>query len=272
MKLFSVVMMSLGLVSCSSFSAKDNYQPQNLSNTSYNKSMRSISSAGTERGFRVNRSSISKNGYAIAWGVKGIKTNFEDLDLKSDQEIAKFIENPDIVNYIVDIETNSILSELIGKDGAKELSIGGNSYSSHYSIRTYPVSITNLTQSEEAFVITQNFKWNDEVTNLIVVSRTGEIKVKQNFSDGEIERMLHSKISNKLSLKDKQLFDEGATTIKDVQTISLKNKVLTKFYLSTSIPKTGNSSLESEAIFKISIEKGIVRMELIDLKTSNIKL
>jgi len=239
-----------------------------------NKPARFTASApeGGERLFRVNRNSISEGGYAIGWGVKGQKVDFEALDHKTPEEITDFENKSKIINYVVEIENNIILSE-IESDDMLDYRIAGHRHGNHYSATTEKISINNLDYDKEAFAVVQNYKWSNEISNLFIMSRGDEgPSILLNLDKGKFDEMLKTAILKDLKKKDQiDLFKKGSTSIINFEEVYfatkeranaiaitrdplMTGKVMiraTKFTMETEIPKSDGALLTIQAIVDI---------------------
>ena len=270
MKFSSLLLLTITFASCSTWTPKN----QITSNTPYDKAARFTASAtdGGERLFRVNRQSISDDGYAIGWGVKGQSVDFEALDHKTPEEIADFESKSKIVNYVVEIENNLIISEINNED-MLDYRIAGSRRGNHYSVGTEKIAINNLDYDKEAFAVVQNYKWSNEISNLYIMKR-GDMGISTvlNLAGGKFDEMLKTAILKDLKKKDQiDLFKNGSTSITKFEEINFatkeKAKVIdvdrdplltgrvmikaTKFTMETEIPKGNGGLLTIQAIVDI---------------------
>ncbi len=227
----------------------------------------SVSLFADERDFRIIRYSITKNAYAIAWGVKNKKTDFEALDVKTENEINEFIEKSFLVNYVVDIETNKILSEI--KSDGTEFTIAGNRYGNHFSLNLLPVHIEGLSQDEEPLVLMENWKWSNSLKDLLIINRKDDIKLTYELDNNKFDAIVKSEIKKHLKTSEEiDLFENGAATISNLTHAFLVGAGdVTKLDLWIGKPKTAGPALYIEVSFKAKIENNLPQVEIISYQS-----
>lgn len=219
----------------------------------------------SEREFRINKESEVRNGYAIAWGVKGSRTDFEELDKKSETDIEKFIETSHIVNYVIDLETNSIITEVQSKGVV--FSIANRHYGMHFYLDMKSLNVEGLEDYDEALVLVENWKWSNSLKNLIIVNRKTEVKTVFNLGDDKFDAILKTEISKALKKKEElEFFKKGATEIGKFEELYIE-KVgrVTKINLWTEIPKLGEPGLSIDVVIQVKLENNQITIKIISL-------
>ena len=286
MKFSALLLLTMTFASCSAWSLKtyeykDQKDPMAHINQTYYKPARSTASAleGGERLFRVNRRSISADGYAIAWGVRDKKIDFEALDLKSEAEITDFENKSKIVNYVVELENNTILAELKNDDELLDYRIAGTRHGNHFSVGTKAITINNLDYDSDAFVVIQNYKWGNEIKNLFIVKRAdnGGVSTTLNLGDGKFDKLLSDAILKDLRKKDQaQFFKDGSNTIQKIEPINFTSKKgdnktiikATQITIGTEIPKSADGKeLIVQAIVDIELVGDTVTLDVLSIES-----
>lgn len=219
-----------------------------------------------EREFRINRNSITKNGFAIAWGVKNKKTDFEALDKKSPEEISNFIETSFLVNYVVDIETDKVLSEV--KSDGTEFTISGMRYGNHFSLEISPFQVDGLDYEEEVLVLVENWKWSNTINSLFLINRKQGIEVKKTLKDNKFDRLLKNAIATKLKGTELDFFTNGATTLTNMEEVAIdKLGNAMELTLWSEFPKSDRPGLAVKAVVFVKYENDQFNVNVHSLET-----
>ncbi|MDD4972764.1 MAG: hypothetical protein PHY93_00355 [Bacteriovorax sp.] len=220
----------------------------------------------TEREFRINKNSATKNGYAIGWGIPGEKLDFEALDMKTDDEIQQFITTSNVVNYLIDLHTDSIL--YIIKSQGLDYTIGNIHVGNFFALSLAPILFDNLDFEQEAVALIENWKWDNQITNLFIFDRSQGIKTILNLNEGQFDKLVKTEIAKNLKDPELDLFTNGATVMTQIKGDVLNNAGnVSIFSLNSSTPKTDGPELDLEATIQFTLENESVLVKLISLKS-----
>lgn len=215
-----------------------------------------------ERAFRIDRYFPVTNGYAVAWGIPGKNLDFEWLDTLSYEDVSKEIDIPFVRNFIVDVETNTILTTVGSNDEDRDeyvvFNVGDIHFGNHYGVSLNKVAIQNIGYNTDALVITENYKWFDDVSTILLVNRdTRELKTTELDAKFTME-LLRKKLRESILPKNLELFEDASESvqfeIKFLENVGEVN-VITLDY---SYPKSMENSLEVAATVKMKYENGKV--------------
>lgn len=220
------------------------------------------------REFRVNNTTDSKMGYAIAWGVPGLSFDFEKLDLGTEDEINNFVETQNITNYVVDLKTNTILSHI--KNDLKEFSIGTINYGNHFSLSLERLTIEGLTAVSyqiDAVAVVENYKWSNNLSSILLVDHS-QLTLKVTELDGTtIENDIKAQIKNKISQSNQKIFNEGATTLTSIESVIINNyDEINKMNYTIEIPKSDGKLLFLEVLVKLTYTNGKLTTKVVSFK------
>jgi hypothetical protein len=219
-----------------------------------------------EREFRINKNSATKNGYAIGWGIPGEKIDFEALDIKSDDEIQQFIATSNIVNYVVDLQTDSILYTI--KSEGLDFTIGNIHVGNYFGLSLAPIFFDNLDFEQEAIALIENWKWDNSMTNLFIFDRAQGIKTILNLNDGQFDKLIKVEIAKNLKIPELDIFTNGATVMTEVKSDVLNNiGYVSIFSLYSSYPKTDGPGLDLEATLQFTLVNQTVSAKVISIKS-----
>ena len=209
----------------------------------------------TEREFRVNKSSATKNVYAIAWGIPCKKLDFEVLDKKSDNEIEEFIATSHIVNYVVDLQTDSILYTV--KSKGLVFTIGNTHFGNHFFLSLYPIYFENLSSEQEAVALIENWKTFNNATNLFIIDRSKGVKTILDLNDGQFDKLIKTEIAKNLQGEKLDIFKNGTTYLTDVKYSIISNiGSVSILNLNSVYLKSGFRELNIEATIQFTIING----------------
>ncbi|WP_142694599.1 hypothetical protein [Bdellovibrio sp. NC01] len=217
------------------------------------------------REFRINRGSISPDGYAIAWGIPGQQLDFEALEA-TEESTEKFInENIDKVhNYVVDLETNKILLDLGNGDGEfVEFSLGGTHIGNHYHIDVKPMYIEGEGWNSDAVAIIENTKWANNLSHTLIVNRESGVKVTL---DAKINDQLIAAIRAKLSKAQQEKFDKGAVNMTIEETSLDKVGNVNLVTLESYIPKSEEDGIVVKAYVKLVLKAGKIEIQALSAR------
>ncbi|MBC7712258.1 MAG: hypothetical protein H7177_02905 [Rhizobacter sp.] len=222
----------------------------------------------SEREFRINKGSVAENGYAIAWGVPGKKVDFEALDKSSEEEISKFLESSTIVNYLVDLETNKILSTLDSEEA--EYSIAGQRYGNHFHIGLEKLEIDGIGYDLDAVAIIENWKWSNSITDLIIINKeNNDVNISLDMKDNKFNSLVMNAVSKGLKKPAEiDMLANGAVSINDLHNEYLENiGSVVKLSISSEIPKGEEPVLEVEATIQVTMVNGAPSVKLISISS-----
>lgn len=226
----------------------------------------SLTLFASEREFRVNKNSATKNGYAIGWGIPGEKLDFEALDTKTDDEIRKFIETSNIVNYVVDLQTDSILYVI--KSEGVEYTIGNIHVGNNFALTLAPISFDNLDFEQESVALIENWKWDNTITNLLIFDRSQGIKIILDLNEGQFDKLVKAEISKNLKIPELDIFTNGATVITDVKSDVNNSGHVSIISLYSSYPKTDDRpGLDVEATMQFTLVNGVVNAKVVAIQS-----
>lgn len=221
--------------------------------------------AGT-RDFRINRNAV-ENGYAVAWGVPGQKTDFEAIE-KDDKKVDEFINTAVVHNYLVDIEQDRILLDLTGNNPDSEVDyrLGDYHIGNHFNIALSNIEIDNKGGFDrEAIAVIENNKWSNQLTKIVILNREGkETTVSAELPDAQEKIM--TAIREKLTKEQWKKLSEGAINI------SLETSFLEKYgyvnvvRLDSAIPKSDDPGVAVSAYVQLSIKDGKTEAKVLSLK------
>jgi hypothetical protein len=222
------------------------------------------SSYNALREFRVNTFDYSvKDGYAIAWGIKGELLDFEKLENASDEEISKIISNPNLANYVVDLRRNKILS--VYDDGEMvEIDID-HRYGNHYQLMLYNSFIVeNLPNNLKVSpTVVSGIKWWSAISEVLLIDEDKKDNVTPaDLSD--FDNILDAQIKPKLTKKNLEIYEDGAGQIESIETVTFKNKVYNEIKYTYDIPKT-DIYFTLRAIVEVRYENGKLIPKLISM-------
>ncbi len=210
----------------------------------------------SERFFRVDKTAAITNGYAIAWGVPGKKLDFERLDTLSIDELEKELNFSDIRNFVVDLQTNKILTTIQNEDMV-EFTLGDSHYGNHYHLSLSKLSILDQGYEMESLAVVENNKWTSSLSNILLINTSNNKLETTQFDGFELQKQILEKL--KLSILDKniRLFEEGAVYFMENETEYVENVgYVNKIKFDFSIPKSDENSLEVKVAVKLKIIDG----------------
>jgi predicted DNA-binding ribbon-helix-helix protein len=203
------------------------------------------------RAYRINPESTTSGGFAIAWGVRDVDVDFEAIE-QSDDSINAFLLKYDtqIVNYIVDVERESIISE-IRADGYWG-HIGNLKLGNNFSLNLNEISKADgLELNQIILTITANYKWDNSLTDAYLVSKTSSATTLIKHYD--LLDDIHVQIISSLSLYEKKIIENKALNY-----LLSDDKSNQHYYLSINgyVPKCESDceivNMKSEASFSVT--------------------
>lgn len=226
------------------------------------------SSLARTRWYRINPETVTVNGYAIAWGVRDVPVDFEQIE-QSDESIEEFLKRYDhlFVNYLVDVEREIILSEIPSESFFGK--IGKYRLGQYYSVSLVELpDIDGLMENQTLLLMNQNWKWDNFFSAAIVVEKNERMTRMVKFFDMKDD--VRDEINKKLNWPKRQtLFNKAL--IYHLR----KDSADTPYYqLSVSgyIPKCRMN--EEEACESIAIETDIrfrILPDKLELTLNNLK-
>jgi hypothetical protein len=222
-----------------------------------------------ERPFRVDRGFSTQKGFAIAWGIPGKNLDFEKLDSLSEGELEKNLDIDSVRNFIVDLQTNEILTIIENEDGYVTFTVGDLHYGNHYGLSLDQISVSNLSYGVEAIVVTAGYKWSSEVLKVLLVD-TNEHKIKTVELDAApMMNTLREKLKKSILPKNMDLFETGAENLYSIeQRPSPNDGYLNVITLDYAHPKQ-EDSLEVVATVKIKYENETLVPYILDVEQKN---
>lgn len=180
----------------------------------------SVQSFAAERQFRVNTNMITSDGYAIAWGAKGKSLDFEKIEA-DEQATSDLVGKETLVNYLVDLKTDSILVQL--SDPANDSVIGlirDRTLGNHFSLGA--VSVQSEGVSDQDLVLTtESWKLNDSIAHIFLIKRNyGSTQVIDDCikCGADINTQIEAKLTAK---QKKELKDLGANYFSLLKSVPL---------------------------------------------------
>lgn len=176
-----------------------------------------------ERAFRVDRLFPVVNGYATAWGVPEQNLDFEWLDTLTYDEVKEQLDISSVRNFVVDLETNKILTTVESNDDFAVFNIGDVHFGNHYSLSLNKLAIQNTSFDTDFLVLTENYKWSNFVSKILLVNReTRDLKTVELDSQWTMD-LLKKKLKESILPKNMPLFEEGSENITFNETKYLEN-------------------------------------------------
>nr|BDT29704.1 hypothetical protein BHI3_31700 [Bacteriovorax sp. HI3] len=228
-------------------------------------------SFASERAFRIDRFFPVVNGYAVAWGVPGQNLDFEWLDTLTYDQIDQHLDISSVRNFVVDIESNKILTVVGANDEERDefvvFNVGDTHFGNHYNLSLDKLAIQNLGYDTDAIVLTENFKWSNYVSKILLINReTKDLKTVELKGDETME-VLRKKLRESILPKNIKLFDDASENVTFNETKFLENvgdvNVITFDY---SYPKSMENALEVVATVKMKYENGKVIPYILSVK------
>lgn len=230
----------------------------------------SQASFATARAFRIDNNKTTVNGYAIAWGIPGVNTDFEKLDALTDEEILKELDTSSVVNYIVDIEKNKIITTIDYNDMV-DFRIGTMGFGNHYSLWLSKLAVTGVDYETDVIAMTESFKWNSSITK-IILNNSRDISSKHTEIDGGlVMHELIEKVKKSILPANLHLFEDGSENITSVETKRLDSgEEVNVFKFSYEIPKGDDGLLEVETTVRLKYENGKMTPYVLAIKQNKI--
>lgn len=224
-----------------------------------------LSAFAGAREFRINRGSISPDGYAIAWGIPGQQLDFEALEA-TEASTDKFInENIEKVrNYLVDLETNKILLNMENEDAEfVEFNLGGTHIGNHYHIDVKSIYVEGEGWNSDAIAIIENNKWSNALSHVVIVNRESGVKVTL---DAQIHQQIVDTIRAKLNKTQRDKFDKGAVTLNIEETSLDKVGNVNLVTLESNIPKSDEDGITVRSYVKLLLKGGKIEVQALSVR------
>ncbi|MGZ3787757.1 MAG: hypothetical protein ACXVLQ_04500 [Bacteriovorax sp.] len=223
----------------------------------------SINAYAKERLFRINPETVTKNGYAIAWGVRDLPVDFESVE-QSDESINAFLAKYDtqFVNFIVDIEREVILSEIPSDSVSGTL--GNIRLGNDYSVELFEINnAAGLEYRQSLLLATQDWKWDNSFSDAFVVEKNAlQTKLINHF---DLKDDIHAELDSKLSLYQKKTLENKALNYSLASDV---NESLYTLKVNGEIPKCESHCevVNIEALASFSVGPDSITMDLKKLK------
>ena len=223
--------------------------------------------SAAERPFRIDRDASTVNGYAIAWGIPGKSFDFEKLDTMTDEEIEKIIDLDSVKNYVVDIQTNQIITILSGEYDMAVFHIGNIYYGNHFGLGLNNLAVENLENNQNVTTVTEFYKWSSAVSKILVIDSTDPILKTQELDASDTMDVLKNKLRLSILKKNMDLFDTAAENIYDIKTKFVENVGnVNVFTFDYAHPKQDTNALEVIVTVKMKMENGKIVPYVLDVK------
>jgi hypothetical protein len=227
-----------------------------------------LPSLAGERAFRIDRHNVTANGYAIAWGVKGQLVDFEKIEQAGSDAVATWIaENSEkMENYIVDVETNSIISIISGaNEPSTSGDLGGVHIGNHFSYALADLSVNGLKYDGagevEAVGLISSFKWWTNLSSVSIIRRNaGKVEVISTTLD--LDGKIIEQVRVKLPTATREKFDEMSCHISFGKAVSASGKPdLMAYTLDCAVPKSEDSmNVTGQLAFKLVGNKVVAKV------------
>jgi hypothetical protein len=218
-----------------------------------------------EREFRVDRSSSVSNGYAIAWGIPGTKLDFEELDKMPSEDIYTFVDSHNIANYVVDLQTNKIISSLDNSQFA-ELNIGLTHIGNYFDIGLEKLEVENAGVNIEAMAVVYNYKWANEFKKVLLIDSNEINLTAKEVSVESLNIDLQKKIGKFIKKENVHLFNDGAVNLNEVKPFFInQDGNANKFSFDYAIPKSEEKTLRVEAVVKLKLADDKIEVSVVSV-------
>jgi hypothetical protein len=223
-------------------------------------------SHATERAFRVDSDHPVVSGYAIAWGIPGVNIDFEKLDPLSYEEIEKLLDISSVVNYVVDIEKNKILTT-IDNDEMVDFRIGDTDFGNHYSLWLSKLAVQGVDYETDVISMTESYKWTSSITKIILNNPRDLNTQHIELDGGLIMKALYDKVKKSILPANMYLYENGAETISNVETKRLASgEEVNVFSFSYEIPKGDEGLLDVVVTTRLKYENGKMTPYVLNVK------
>lgn len=225
-------------------------------------------SLAAERSFRIDRYYPTVDGYAIAWGIPGMSIDFEKLDQLSSDEIENTIDIGAIRNFIVDMQTNQILTTLINDDAMVVFNVGDVHYGNHYSVGIEKLAILNVKYDVDTIAVIENYKWFNELSKILLVDRSGPVVKTVELDGNKTMEVMRRKLELSILPSNMELFKKGAENINEVKTDFQNGEQVNIISFDYSFPKQDRNALQVTATVKMKYENGVVTPYILKVEQS----
>ncbi len=160
------------------------------------------------REFRINPETVTRHGFATAWGVRDTTIDFEAVE-QSDETIQNFLTKYDgqIVNYIVDVERNLILAEI--PSDAYYGHLGDLTLGNFYSLTLNEIETASGLQSGQYILyLTENWKWDNSFSDAYLIGKNGQQTTMIKHYD--LKDDVHEALNTQLSEYQKKILENKA--------------------------------------------------------------
>jgi hypothetical protein len=237
-------------------------------------SLMSFVSYASEREFRIDRYAVD-SGYAIGWGIPGRKINFEKIE-KNQNDVHEFVNQylGDVRNFLVDLETHSILAELgdaKDSDNAPDyvsFNLGDFHYGNHFSYRVKRLEISYGTIYDPVAVIRNN-KWSNEIEKVLLIDRTKGVTIAAEVKG--LQNQIIQGIREKLSGPLKKMLDERVIVMEIESVRDERYLRLNKITLHAEIPRSEKPTLLISALVYLKEVDKDLKVDISKVKTEIIQ-
>lgn len=219
-----------------------------------------------ERPFRIDHTSETVKGYSIAWGIPGKKLDFEYLDTLSDYEIEKHLDISSVKNFLVDVQTNSIIKTLTTYDENVSFFVGEINYGNHFRFSVHEIAIQNVEYQDVMAVIEQH-KWSSSLTKFFILDRRSDGIKAIEVDAKATNEMLSKKLRQSILPANLDLFDTGAENV-SIDATKFLDSVgqVNVFTFTYEHPKSEDNILEVVVTAKLKYENGKVIPYVLNVK------
>ena len=226
----------------------------------------SQASIAFERPFRIDRYENNSHGYAVAWGIPGTSLNFEKLDTLSDLEIEKVLDFSSIRNYVVDLQTNEILTTIENGDMVI-FNIGNIHYGNHYNLSIDKLAIQGTGYGIDSLAVIESYKWFNTIPKILLID-TNAVKLKTvEINAAETIKLLKDKLKQAILPINMDLYENGAENFTKIETIFLENNgEVNVISLDYEFPKQDKSALQVIVTVKLKYSNGKIIPYILGVK------
>lgn len=228
----------------------------------------SVSTFAAEREFRVNRGETSDNGYAIAWGIPGQKLDFEKIE-ETEKQADDFVRENDqkIHNFLVDLETNTIVLDLSSADPEfLDFRIGGIRYGNHFSLGVQTLDVEGLGFDHDAVAVMSYNKWSSGISQVVITNRETKVTLVQNING--VNEKLETEIRKKLTKEQAAIFDNGARELQLERTSLDKYGNVSLITISAYRPKSEGPTLDIKAYVRFEMKDKKLQINVLSQKAT----
>lgn len=215
--------------------------------------------------FRINKGTQTKDGYAVAWGIPGIKLDFEYLDKLPENEKYKFLENNNLKNFIVDVHNHKIITTIIDEELVKG-SLEDYNFGAYFSMHLEQVEINGI--DKKGLLVFSNYKHGNSISKFILLNANDPIVI-----EGElIKTQLRDQIEDLLTPNNRDFFRNSTETITEIRSKYLNGKFSKYNYIhfSYAIPHGNGDGLEVVAKTSFTFKNNKIEVKVHSITQENI--